>query len=59
MRFEEDTQIYFCKVCDAETPHTYIPAEHGDRYTPGWDACYQCDICDDHVIEMWELDDVY
>ena len=33
MRFEEDTRYYFCKVCETDTPHTYIPAEHGDRYS--------------------------
>lgn len=59
MRFEEDTQYYSCPVCEMETPHTYIPEEHGDRYQPGWDACYICDNCDQHVIEMWEFDDGY
>ena len=51
------TEIYDCKVCETETEFAYIEAEHGDRSQPGWDDCYKCTVCDDFIIELWELED--
>ena len=48
--------IYECKVCEEETEFAYIEAERGDRFQPGWDACLKCTVCDDFIIEMWELE---
>ncbi len=49
--------IYECKVCEEETEFAYIEAERGDPFQPGWNACLQCTVCDDFIIEMWELED--
>jgi hypothetical protein len=51
----EDYEDYFCAQCEQTTTFEFIPEEIGDRFQPGWDACYQCTECQEHQLEMDEV----
>lgn len=51
-----ETMVFSCLVCDEDTEFGFIEAEPGDRFQPGWDACWQCTKCDEYNIDLWELD---
>lgn len=51
-----ETMVFSCLVCDEDTEFGFVEAERGDRFQPGWDACWQCTKCDEYNIDLWELD---
>ena len=51
----EDYLDLWCTVCGECTKFEFIPEEIGDRFQPGWDACYQCTECQENTFGLDEV----